>query len=127
MLFSKMKAIVVFGVADLAILLAVSAVKEYAFTSLGCAYAAIANDHSCLFLEKQRESIVTLWEGPFRVHVRRAPLVPPPIVLGLAQGAISLKAISRESRTCRPAGHGFAPGEAMNKSRAREAGYLRLR
>jgi hypothetical protein len=43
MLFSKMKAIVVFGVANLATLLAVSAEKEFAFTSLGCAYAAIAS------------------------------------------------------------------------------------
>jgi len=34
---------VVFGVANLAILLVVSAVKEYAFTSLWCAYAAIAS------------------------------------------------------------------------------------
>jgi hypothetical protein len=43
MLFSKIKAIVVFGVANLVILLVVSAVKEYAFTSLWCAYAAIAS------------------------------------------------------------------------------------
>jgi hypothetical protein len=43
MLFSKIRAVVVFGVANLAILLAVSAVKEYAFTSLWCAYAAVAS------------------------------------------------------------------------------------
>jgi hypothetical protein len=41
--FSKVRAMVIFGAANLAILLAVSAVKEYAFTSLWCAYAAIAS------------------------------------------------------------------------------------
>jgi hypothetical protein len=34
---------VIFGVANLAILLTVMAVKRYAFTSLWCAYAAIAS------------------------------------------------------------------------------------
>jgi len=43
MLFSKVRSIVVFGVANLVILLVVTAVKEYAFTSLWCAYAAIAS------------------------------------------------------------------------------------
>jgi hypothetical protein len=41
--FSKIRAMVIFGAANLAILLVVSAVKEYAFTSLWCAYAAIAS------------------------------------------------------------------------------------
>jgi hypothetical protein len=41
--FSKVKVMVLFGVANLAILLAVMAVKRYAFTSLWCAYAAIAS------------------------------------------------------------------------------------
>jgi hypothetical protein len=41
--FSKVKAMVVFGAANLIILLAVTAVKRYAFTSLWCAYAAIAS------------------------------------------------------------------------------------
>ncbi|HEY4762790.1 MAG TPA: DUF6629 family protein [Candidatus Sulfotelmatobacter sp.] len=41
--FSKIKMMVVFGAANLAILLAVMAVKRYAFTSLWCAYAAIAS------------------------------------------------------------------------------------
>jgi hypothetical protein len=41
--FSKVKAMVIFGAANLAILLAVMAVKRYAFTSLWCAYAAIAS------------------------------------------------------------------------------------
>ena len=43
LLFSKVKDMVIFGVANLAILLTVMAVKRYAFTSLWCAYAAIAS------------------------------------------------------------------------------------
>ncbi|MGB6472244.1 MAG: DUF6629 family protein [Candidatus Acidiferrales bacterium] len=41
--FSKVRAMVIFGIANLAILLAVMALKRYAFTSLWCAYAAIAS------------------------------------------------------------------------------------
>ncbi len=41
--FSKVRAMVVFGVANLAILLLVDAIKRYAFTSVWCAYAAIAS------------------------------------------------------------------------------------
>jgi hypothetical protein len=41
--FSKIKMMVVFGAANLAILLIVMAFKRYAFTSLWCAYAAIAS------------------------------------------------------------------------------------
>jgi hypothetical protein len=41
--FSKVRTMVLFGVANLAILLIVMAVKRYAFTSLWCAYAAIAS------------------------------------------------------------------------------------
>lgn len=41
--FSKVRDMVVFGAANLAILLAVMAVKRYAFTSLWCAYAAAAS------------------------------------------------------------------------------------
>jgi len=41
--FSKIKDMVVFGAANLIILLAVMAVKRYAFTSLWCAYAAVAS------------------------------------------------------------------------------------
>ena len=40
---SKVKAMVMFGTANLAILLLVTAVKRYAFTSVWCAYAAIAS------------------------------------------------------------------------------------
>ncbi len=43
LLFSKVKDMVIFGIANLAILLVVMAVKRYAFTSLWCAYAAIAS------------------------------------------------------------------------------------
>jgi hypothetical protein len=41
--FSKVRDMVVFGAANLAILLVVMAVKRYAFTSLWCAYAAAAS------------------------------------------------------------------------------------
>jgi hypothetical protein len=43
LLFSKVKDMVIFGFANLVILLTVMAVKRYAFTSLWCAYAAIAS------------------------------------------------------------------------------------
>jgi hypothetical protein len=41
--FSKVRDMVIFGVANLSILLVVMAVKRYAFTSLWCAYAAVAS------------------------------------------------------------------------------------
>jgi len=41
--FSKVKMMVVFGAANLAILLIVMEFKRYAFTSLWCAYAAVAS------------------------------------------------------------------------------------
>lgn len=43
LLFSKVKDMVIFGIANMVILLAVMAFKRYAFTSLWCAYAAIAS------------------------------------------------------------------------------------
>jgi hypothetical protein len=43
LLLSKVRAMVMFGAANLTILLVVMAVKRYAFTSLWCAYAAIAS------------------------------------------------------------------------------------
>ncbi len=41
--FSKIRMMVIFGAANLAVLLIVMEVKRYAFTSLWCAYAAIAS------------------------------------------------------------------------------------
>jgi len=41
--FSRIRMMVIFGVANMAILLVVLAVKRYAFTSLWCAYAAVAS------------------------------------------------------------------------------------
>jgi hypothetical protein len=41
--FSKIRMMVAFGVANLAILLIVDAIKRYAFTSVWCAYAALAS------------------------------------------------------------------------------------
>jgi hypothetical protein len=43
LLFSKVRDMVFFGIANLAILLTVMEVKRYAFTSLWCAYAAVAS------------------------------------------------------------------------------------
>jgi hypothetical protein len=41
--FSKIRMMVLFGAANLGILLIVMVVKRYAFTSLWCAYAAVAS------------------------------------------------------------------------------------
>ncbi|MGP0018608.1 MAG: DUF6629 family protein [Candidatus Sulfotelmatobacter sp.] len=41
--FSKIRMMIIFGAANLAILLVVMEVKRYAFTSLWCAYAAVAS------------------------------------------------------------------------------------
>ncbi len=41
--FSKIKMMIIFGAANLTILLVVMEVKRYAFTSLWCAYAAVAS------------------------------------------------------------------------------------
>jgi hypothetical protein len=43
LLFSKVKDMVIFGIANLAILLVVMAIKRYAFTSVWCAYASVAS------------------------------------------------------------------------------------
>jgi len=58
--FSKNKMMVVFGAANLAILLAVMAFKRYAFTSLWCVYAAIASVIILAYFWKSVE------ERPFR-------------------------------------------------------------
>ncbi len=41
--FSKITDMIIFGAANFVILLVVMVVKEYAFTSLWCAYAAVAS------------------------------------------------------------------------------------
>jgi hypothetical protein len=43
LLFSKIKDMIVFGIANIAIILVVMAIKRYAFTSVWCAYAAAAS------------------------------------------------------------------------------------
>ena len=58
--FSKIKMMVMFGAANLAILLIVMAFKRYAFTSLWCAYAAIASVIILVYFWKSIE------ERPFR-------------------------------------------------------------
>ena len=58
--FSKIKMMVVFGAANLAILLLVMEFKRYAFTSLWCAYAAVASAIILLYFWRSIE------ERPFR-------------------------------------------------------------
>jgi hypothetical protein len=52
--FSKIPDMVLFGAANLAILLAVMAVKRYAFTSVWCAYAAVASLIICAYFWRSR-------------------------------------------------------------------------
>jgi len=65
LLFSKIEDMVIFGVANLGILLVVMAVKRYAFTSLWCAYAAIASVIILAYFWKSKENT------PFRYAVSR--------------------------------------------------------
>ncbi len=58
--FSKIRMMVMFGAANLAILVVVMAVKRYAFTSLWCAYAAVASVIILIYFWKSIE------ERPFR-------------------------------------------------------------
>ncbi len=58
--FSKIQSIVVFGAANLVILLMVMAVKRYASTSLWCAYAAAASIIILVYFWKSSE------DQPFR-------------------------------------------------------------
>ena len=58
--FSKIRMMVIFGATNLAILLIVMAFKRYAFTSLWCAYAAIASVIILAYFWKSIE------ERPFR-------------------------------------------------------------
>jgi len=58
--FSKIRMMVLFGAANLAILLIVMAVKRYAFTSVWCAYAAVASVIILAYFWKSAE------ERPFK-------------------------------------------------------------
>jgi hypothetical protein len=53
--FSKIKMMVIFGWANLVILLVVMEIKRYAFTSLWCAYAAVANVIILVYFWKSQE------------------------------------------------------------------------
>jgi DMSO reductase anchor subunit len=57
--FSKVPDMVLFGVANLTILLITMAVKRYAFTSIWCAYAAVASVIILAYFWKSR------WTRPF--------------------------------------------------------------
>jgi hypothetical protein len=65
LLVSKIEDMVIFGVANLGILLVVMAVKRYAFTSLWCAYAAIASVIILAYFWKSKEN------RPFRYALSR--------------------------------------------------------
>ena len=54
LLFSKVRDLVIFGIANVLILLGVMAIKRYAFTSLWCAYAAIASTIILAYFWKSR-------------------------------------------------------------------------
>lgn len=60
LLFSKIKGMVVLGIANVGILLVVMAVKRYAFTSVWCAYAAVASVIILAYFWKSRS------QRPFR-------------------------------------------------------------
>ncbi len=53
--FSKIKMMVIFGWANLVILLVVMEIKRYAFTSLWCAYAAVASVIILVYFWKSQE------------------------------------------------------------------------
>src|SRR5208283_4871323 len=67
--FSKIKSMVVFGAANLAILLVVMAFKRYAFTSLWCAYAAIASVIILYFFWQSKEDRPFSYALPLRKAV----------------------------------------------------------
>jgi hypothetical protein len=62
--FSKVRAMVIFGAANLAILLIVMEVKRYAFTSVWCAYAAVASLIILAYFWKSGEDRPLLYAQP---------------------------------------------------------------
>jgi hypothetical protein len=62
--FSKIRMMVIFGAANLAILLIVMEVKRYAFTSLWCAYAAVASVIILGYFWKSSEARPFLYAEP---------------------------------------------------------------
>jgi hypothetical protein len=62
--FSRIRMMVIFGVANLAILLIVMEVKRYAFTSLWCAYAAVASVIILGYFWKSSEARPFLYAEP---------------------------------------------------------------
>jgi hypothetical protein len=62
--FSKIQAMVAFGAANLVILLVVMAVRRYAFTSLWCAYAAVASVIILAYFWRSAEERPFLYANP---------------------------------------------------------------
>ena len=67
--FSRVKAMVVFGAANLAILLIVDAIKHYAFTSVWCAYAAAASVIILVYFWRSFAHRPFLYASPLREPV----------------------------------------------------------
>jgi hypothetical protein len=67
--FSKVRAMVLFGVANMAILLTVMAFKRYAFTSLWCAYAAIASVIILAYFWKSRKLRPLIYVKPLWARI----------------------------------------------------------
>ena len=64
--FSKVRAMVLFGAANLAILLIVMAFRRYAFTSLWCAYASVASIIVLMYFSKSETTRPFRYENTFR-------------------------------------------------------------
>jgi hypothetical protein len=62
--FSKVRAMVAFGAANLAILLVVTLIKRYAFTSVWCAYAAVASLIVLVYFWRSSETRPLLYANP---------------------------------------------------------------
>lgn len=68
LLFSKINDMMIFGIANMAISLFVMAVKRYAFTSLWCAYAAVASVIILVYFWKSSAALQELNELHWRSY-----------------------------------------------------------
>jgi hypothetical protein len=66
--FSRIRMMVIFGIANLTILLVVMEVKRYAFTSLWCAYAALASVIILVYFWRSMEERPFLYGQPRQVQ-----------------------------------------------------------
>ncbi len=73
--FSKIEAMVLFGAANLTILLVVMGVKRYAFTSLWCAYAAIASVIILAYFWRSSEERPFVYAGAVKANLKLKKLL----------------------------------------------------